>query len=74
MELNPAVYGLLKGLLTVIAWAVINALVAFFSDPANLNGVLNPALSAIIVAVVSALEQNLATKQGKPLFGAARLK
>ncbi len=69
MTITPAVSGFLKGLLLV----VIAAVVGFFSDAANLNGVLPPVLVTIVVALASAIESSIKASTGTALFGAVRV-
>ena len=71
ITLNPAWAGFVKGLLTVVAFAVVG----FFGDASNL-GMLSPAIAALLAGVFAAIESSMkATSDGtKGLFGAVRIK
>lgn len=72
MALTNAQAGFLKGL----GLALMFALLSFFGDVANLNGVVGPAVASLLAALASSLESHLKAESGgeKGLFGAVSIK
>lgn len=64
--MNPAMLGFVRGL----GVAVLAAVLVFMGDVANLSGVLRPEVAAIVSALALSLEEFLANKKGRALFGA----
>lgn len=71
MKVSPALAGFLKGLFLT----VVIAIAGFFSDAANLEGIVQPALVALIASVASAIESSMKAKANgeKGLFGAVAI-
>jgi uncharacterized membrane protein len=70
MKISPALALMLKGL----GLTVLLAVLAFFSNAANLNGVLPEVVVGIIALVASRIESTIKEGSGKALFGAARVR
>ena len=63
--MTPAILGALRGLLA----AVIMAVVTWLANSANLNGVVAPAIGAIVSMVALAIEHAMASGTTTALFG-----
>jgi len=72
MNLTPSQAGFIKGL----GLTILLAILSFFTDAANLTGIVGPTLSALIVAVASAIESSMkADDNGETgLFGTVSIK
>ena len=63
--MTPAILGALRGLLA----AVIMAVVTWLANSANLNGVVAPAIGAIVSMVPLSIEHAMAAGATTALFG-----
>jgi hypothetical protein len=63
--MSPAVLGALRGLLA----AIIMAVVTWLANSANLNGVVAPAIGAIVSMVALSIEHAMASGTTTALFG-----
>lgn len=72
MKVSPAVAGFLKGLLTVVVFAVVG----FIGDVNNLDMIFSPVIAGLIASVVAAVESSMkASANGTTaLFGAVSVK
>jgi hypothetical protein len=66
--MSPAILGALRGLLA----AIIMAVVTWLANSANLNGVVAPAIGAIVSMVALSIEHYMASGSTTALFGAVR--
>lgn len=66
--MNPALLGLFRGL----GFAVLMAVLSYLGNAANLSGVVDTSLAAVISSIVLAIEHSLASKGDTALFGAVR--
>lgn len=69
MQLSPAKLGALRALGVVVLMAVLT----FFGNTANLNGVFSTSVAAIISMIALALEHSLEASTGNAMFGAVRV-
>ena len=70
---NPISSGVLLTVLQALGLVVLEAVLAFFADAANLQGLVNPTSGALIAAVALALENAIYNKTGKSLLGTVNL-
>lgn len=66
--MNSATLGFVRGIGTVVLFAVV----AYFADAAHLNGIVSPAIAAIVASLALSFENYLAGKSDKALFGAVK--
>ena len=68
LNLSPAWVGFLRGIGTVVLFAVLS----FLANSANLTPVLGTSLAGIVSGLILAIENSLGVKSGTSLFGATR--
>jgi hypothetical protein len=66
--MTPAQLGALRGLLA----AVIMAVVTWLANSANLNGIVAPAIGAIVSMIALSIEHSMAAGTSTALFGTVR--
>lgn len=69
-QITPAWASFFKTLIIVVALAVLG----FFANAANLEGVLPTVIIPVIVSLAAALEAKIKAENGKALFGAVRVR
>ena len=70
---NPVKSGVLLAILQSLGLVVIEAVLAFFANSVNLQGLVNPQMGMLIAAIALAVEQSLYNKTGKSLMGTTPL-
>lgn len=68
--MNPAILGFVRGLGVVILTGVLT----YIGDASNLTGVTTPFIAGLVAAIALAIENAIAGKTGKALFGAVTQK
>ncbi len=67
LNLNPSVLGLIRGVGSVVVFAVVS----YLANAANLHGIVNDGLATLIAGVALMLEHQMEANGGGALFGAA---
>lgn len=74
MKISQGQLGALRSLAVLIGFAVIQAVLSFFVDPANASSVFGVGFSGLVVVLAGSLEQFLAAQSnGKALFGSVKV-
>lgn len=68
--MSPVILGFIRAIGTVVLMAVLT----YLGNQANLNGVVDTGLAAIISGIALAIEHSIEAKTGKALFGAVATK
>jgi len=75
MKLSQGQLGALRSLAVLVGYAVIQAVLSFFVDPANAASVFGVGFSGLVVILAGSLEQFLAAQsKGTAMFGAVKVK
>lgn len=71
MELSPGWLGLIRGL----GFALLFAVLSYLGDAANLHGIVNESVAALISSLALALEHAMENKEkGTALFGSVTVR
>lgn len=70
---NPVINGAVLAVLQALGLAVLEAVLAFLANAANLQGLVNPQMAALVAAVALALENSIYNSTGKSLLGTVNL-
>lgn len=70
MALSAAQLGFIRG----ISFTILMAVLTFFADAANLNGLVGPVTASVVASIALAIENHFAAKGKNALFGAVAQK
>lgn len=71
VTLSPKVLGFVRSVVYVAITGAAMYLLHFVSDPANLNGLLNPSLAVLIAGLAGTVEHQMESNGSGALFGVA---